>query len=223
MNLQLAQQPFNGTNLEDLILNNEPRSPTKFLLDISGSMNSNGRIHQLNKGLALLLNNIAADSLAVKRCEVAIITFGSTATLIQDFATVDQITPPVLSASGSTHMGEAMELALKTIEDRQKSYAAARRKSYKPNLVLISDGGPTDNWQAPAAKIGQLHAAGKLFFYPVGVDGADTAMLSSVSTQPALHIESGDLLPLLKFISDSMRAGSQREIADQTGFGQPNL
>ncbi|MEI3652149.1 MAG: hypothetical protein V6D39_19700 [Dolichospermum lemmermannii FEM_B0920] len=87
--------------------NPEPRCPVVLLLDISGSM-SGSPIAQLNAGLATFKQEIEQDATASLRVEVAIITFGSTPELLQDFITIDQFHPPNLSTSGTTSMGSAI-------------------------------------------------------------------------------------------------------------------
>ena len=103
--------------------NPEPRVPCVLLLDVSGSMT--GRpIAELNEGLLALKNTLAADSLASKRAEIAIVTFGGTVKVVQDFATVDRFRPPTLAASGLTPMGKAIETGLDMIDARKAVYRA---------------------------------------------------------------------------------------------------
>ena len=66
------QLPFGSVEFAE---NPEPRCPCILLLDISRSMT--GRpIQQLNEGLTVFRRQLAEDSLAMKRVEVAVITFG---------------------------------------------------------------------------------------------------------------------------------------------------
>src|SRR5580700_5787795 len=90
----LDQVPFGGAEFAE---NPEPRCPCLLLLDTSGSMNGDP-IRELNSGLASFKDAIAADSLALKRVEVGLITFGPVQTQ-NDFQTVDMFAPPILSAS----------------------------------------------------------------------------------------------------------------------------
>jgi hypothetical protein len=55
--------------------NPEPRCPCLLLLDTSGSM-AGRPIEQLNAGLSTLHSELNADSLASKRVDLAIVTFG---------------------------------------------------------------------------------------------------------------------------------------------------
>src|SRR5579872_2007812 len=103
-----------STNLEDAVEfaeNPEPRCPCVLLLDVSGSMKG-AAIDALNAGLHAFRDSLAQDSLAARRVEVAIITFGSSVKLAQDFVTADSFHPPTLTADGNTVMGAGIEQAL---------------------------------------------------------------------------------------------------------------
>lgn len=69
--------------------NAEPRCPCVLLLDVSGSMQGQA-ISQLNAGLQLYKDELASDSLAAKRVEVAIISFGGQVQTVCDFVTAEQ-------------------------------------------------------------------------------------------------------------------------------------
>ena len=59
----------------DFASNPEPRCPCILLLDVSGSM-SGRPINELNTGLVTFRDELLADSLALKRVELGIVTFG---------------------------------------------------------------------------------------------------------------------------------------------------
>src|SRR6266478_4360405 len=100
----LDQIPFSVDEFAD---NPEPRCPCLLLLDTSGSM-SGRPIHELNDGLRTFKDELMADSMAMKRVEVGIITFGPVQT-ITEFQTADAFQPPHLSTTGDTPMGRAIE------------------------------------------------------------------------------------------------------------------
>src|SRR5215208_6780547 len=99
--------PF-GTN--DFAENPEPRCPCILILDTSGSMQGEP-IRQLNEGLAAYKQDLMSDSLAQKRVEVAIVTFGPVNVAV-DFTTAEHFEPPVLSTTGDTPMGAALNKAI---------------------------------------------------------------------------------------------------------------
>ncbi len=86
--------------------NPEPRCACILLLDTSGSMQG-APIAQLNMGLKSFKDELAADSLAAKRVEVAVLTFGDNPHLVTDFTDAENFQPPHLTAAGLTPMGAA--------------------------------------------------------------------------------------------------------------------
>ena len=101
------QVPFNNLEFAD---NPEPRCPCLLLLDTSSSMRGE-KIAQLNAGLGMFSEQLRADSMAAKRVEVGVMTFGPVRVL-KPFTTADAFRPPVLEASGGTPMGEAIVRAV---------------------------------------------------------------------------------------------------------------
>ena len=98
--MEYEQRPFGDP---DLIENPENRCPVLLLLDTSGSMQGQP-IKELNAGLEVFRDELFADSLAAKRVEVSIVTFGPVQTVV-DFTGLRTFTPPQLAASGDTPMG----------------------------------------------------------------------------------------------------------------------
>ena len=74
--------------------NPDPRCPCVLLLDVSASMQGES-IAALNEGLKAFQREVSGDTIAARRVEIAIVSFGSGAELTQDFVTVDQFVPQV--------------------------------------------------------------------------------------------------------------------------------
>jgi len=153
--------------------NPEPRCPCVLLLDTSGSMDGE-RITALNAGLVTFREELGKDELALLRVEVAVVSFGDRAQVVQNFVTADQFVPPTLIASGQTPMGGGIELALDLIEQRKRDYKTNGVAYYRPWVFLITDGEPTDGnlWQQAAQRVHAMAAGKKVAFFAVGVAGA---------------------------------------------------
>ncbi len=61
-------------------------------------------LQELQEGLAVYKDELFADTLARKRVEIAIVTFGGTVQVAQQFVTPEFFTPPTLAATGDTPM-----------------------------------------------------------------------------------------------------------------------
>ena len=199
--------------------NPDPRCAVVLLLDTSGSM-SGQPIIELNKGLVTFQQKLSQDHLASRRVEVAIITFDSSVNIVQNFVTVDQFNPPYLSATGSTAMGQAIETGLNLLESRKADYRNNGIEYYRPWVLLITDGGPTDNWQNAAQMVRQFAANKKVQFYAVGVQGADMNTLSQIAptNKPPVMLKGLDFPDLFKWLSSSMSVVSASKPGDQTAL-----
>ena len=159
--MSTEQIPF-GENAE-FADNPEPRCPCVLLLDTSGSMRGQP-VSELNQGIRIFKDELMADEMAAKRVEVAIISFGPLQT-VTDFQTADVFDPPVLEAQGDTPIGAAIEAGLALLEQRKQSYRRNGVAYYRPWIFLITDGGPTDHWQAAGEKVKAGEAANHFSFF----------------------------------------------------------
>ncbi len=187
--------------------NPEPRCPCLLLLDTSGSMRG-APIAELNAGLAELKDELAVDSLAMKRVEIAIISFGPV-NIETTFHTAPNFIPPILSADGETPMGAAIELGLDLIRQRKDEYRTNGISFYRPWVFLITDGAPTDEWQSAASLIREGEASKSFAFFAVGVAGANMEVLSKISVREPLKLDGLKFRELFQWLSNSMKSVSQ--------------
>ena len=171
----------------DFASNPEPRCPCILLLDVSGSMN--GRpINELNAGLVTFRDELLADPLALKRVELGIVTFGPVH-VEQLFTSAANFFPPILFAQGDTPMGAAITKALDMVEERKREYRANGISYYRPWIFLITDGAPTDEWQAAANKVFRGEEDKRFAFFSIGVQGADMKTLAQISVRQPLPLQ----------------------------------
>jgi uncharacterized protein YegL len=89
------------------------------------------RLDQLNAGLKQFQKELAADPMASKRVEIAVITFGPVK-VVQDFVAPDFYAPTELVAEGDTPMGAAISEALELLRLRKQQYQANGVAYYRP-------------------------------------------------------------------------------------------
>lgn len=198
------QISFGTTEFAD---NPEPRCPCLLLLDVSGSMKGSP-IDELNAGLTVFKDELAADTLASKRVEVGIVTFGPVQIALP-FQSAESFYPPTLMAQADTPMGSAIKQGLDMVRQRKDEYRANGISYYRPWVFLITDGGPTDEWQAAAAAVREGEASKSFAFFAIGVQGANIDTLQQISVRQPLMLNGLRFRDLFSWLSSSLRSVSQ--------------
>lgn len=197
---------FGPSDTSELAENSEQRCPCVLLLDTSASM-AGHPIHELNEGLKAFQEELAADSLARKRVELALVTFGPV-NLLTDFVVAENFQPPELRADGNTPMGEAIELAIELVTRRKEVIRQhlGPTMCLRPWIFLITDGGPTDPWQNAAASVraGDNDERKAFSFFAVGVKGANMEILSQISRRPPVALDGLRFRDMFVWLSSSL-------------------
>lgn len=205
--------------MEDLFENPTPRVPVALCLDCSGSMMGEP-IRELNEGVKTFYQAINQDEIARFSAEVCIVTFGPVS-LEADFATLDtRPQPPILTASGNTPMGEAVKLALDSLEKRKAAYKASGVDYYQPWLVLMTDGQPNGNnyvLQEQVSRVAKMVESRKLTVFPIGIgSGANMNVLAQFSPgRSPLRLQGLKFSDFFSWLSKSVSRVSQSTPGDK--------
>lgn len=105
-------------------------------------------------------------------------------------------------------MGSAITKALDMVEERKREYRANGISYYRPWIFLITDGAPTDEWQAAANKVFQGKKIRSLPLYHRR-SGADMKTLAQISVRQPLPLQGLQFRELFSWLSSSLRSVSR--------------
>ena len=214
--LSFEQIPFGSDSFAN---NPEPRCPCVLLLDTSGSM-AGKPLDELNAGIQVFKKELMRDSLACKRVEIAMVTFGPV-TVQSHFETVPNFHPKELNTTGDTPMGEAILMGIDLVAQRKKVYKENGIAYYKPWIILITDGSPTDEYAEAAEKIIVGENAKAFAFFAIGVEGADFNILNKIAARKPLKLKGLLFREFFIWLSASMKMVSVKEIGSTINLIPP--
>ncbi len=164
-----------------------------YICDCSGSMEAQGKMRALNQAIRQSLPGMAevARQNPEARVLVRAVSFADRAgwhiaapTPVQELEWVD------LQAGGITAMGEALELVAAVLQS-----PPMEERALPPVLVLISDGQPTDDFDAGLANLMRRPWAQKAVRLAIAMGhDADTEVLQQfIGPDPAGHLPAGEI------------------------------
>jgi uncharacterized protein YegL len=165
------------------------------------------KIDELNNGLQGFYKEIESDESTSLRLEVSLITFSHIVTTVQEPALVENFKMPILEAEGETAMVDAVNAAIDKVQARKKWYKSTGQNHYRPWIILMTDGEPDSDQDVAglSARIKADTAAKKYAFLPIGVEGANMAVLNQIAGNiPAMHLNGAKFQQFFKWLSASM-------------------
>lgn len=206
--------------LKDFVTQESRPLPVILLADASGSMAENSKIRILNEAVKDMIESFKEAEL--QRTELffmSIIFGGDQASIHTPFMPVKDVVWNEINASGGTPMGKAFDLLTQILENKEKIPS----RSYRPSIILVSDGQPNDVWDYPLEQLLKSDRGGKAFRFAMGIgDDADTGMLEKFLANTEQRVFSAsDAREIKKFfryvtMSVTTRSKSQNPNAQQT-------
>ena len=183
--------------------------PVYLLLDTSGSM-AGEPIEAVKNGVQMLVSTLRQDPHALETAYLSIIGFGSSASVLVPLTELAAFQLPSLTASGTTSMGEALKLLATQIDAEVTRTTADTKGDWKPLVFLMTDGLPTDDWQAGADAL-KKRKVGTVVACAAGQQ-CDEAILKQI-TEIVVRLDTADnntIAAFFKWVSASIATGSQR-------------
>lgn len=190
------------------------------VFDISGTMGEHmpgsehhNKMAELNAVIPTLPNEILKDAEAARRLKFAAITFGcGTVKVVQKFVPAAEFRLPVFQARGSTPMAEAILRACDMTEDWQARAAKRGLDTYKPRILMVTDGQASDSAEMLVNARQRIHECDcaergtkQIAFFAVGVEGADMKQLAWLAKRPPLKLPNYNYAGMFRWVADSLK------------------
>ena len=191
--------------------------PVFLLLDASGSMIENGKIDALNRAVEEMLATFADEPDVRAMIQIGAIAFGGDVRVHLSLLTAEEAKKKwqPLVAQGNTPLGATLTQLRILLEDKK----LVPSRSYRPTLVLVSDGQPNDEWQEPLKQLLESARASKTarMAMSIGAD-ADVQMLQSFLNSPESKVfqahQARDIHKFFKWVTMSVTVRTRSATPD---------
>lgn len=167
-------------------------------------------IEASKNGLQVLVSTLRQDPYALETASLSVITFDSTAKQVCPLTELATFQSPNLAASGSTALGEALDLLAQKISNEVTTTTAEVKGDWKPLIFIMTDGEPTDDWQKGLQALKKVKT-GAIVACAAG-PSANTSVLKQI-TEIVVQLDTADsatIKAFFKWVSASVSTGSQK-------------
>lgn len=185
--------------------------PVIILADVSGSMAADGKILALNNAIKEMIASFHDEDDLRAQIQVAVIAFGAGVAKVHlPITPADQATWVEMPARGDTPMGAAFAQTRAMLED----HAQIPSRAYRPTVVLLSDGQPTDDWKTALDALLQGERCNKAFRMALAIGSdADETVLKAFLAAPEARVfradEARQIRQFFRFLSMSVTSRSR--------------
>lgn len=178
------------------------------LIDTSGSMTGE-KINSVNNGIRVFFEQLKNDEKARDTVDVAIVTFDSSVSVVQEFMPASSVeVAPILHTGGLTSMGAGLQKAIDMVLERKNFYQSIGVDSFIPWIVMFTDGEPTDSILEAKQRLDAENAKstsgrGRIQLWALAVQGADVNTLNSL-TKRVLYVTDNDYTKIFDWTRKSL-------------------
>jgi len=166
-------------------------------------------IAAMGMGLKALLSDLRNDPQALETVWLSVIVFSSTAEQLLPLTDINEFDPPELVASGTTALGEAIELLAERISDEVRHSSLEQKGDWRPMVFILTDGEPTDDWMKSVERF-RLRNQATLIACGAGPEVNDRTLKLLGDTVVRLRdTQPGTLGAFMKWVTASVTTTSQ--------------
>lgn len=187
------------------------RLPVYLVLDCSESMVGEP-LNAVETGMQTMIRQLRSDPQALETAWISVITFSDAAKVLLPLTELYQFQMPALTLGSGTALSAALTLLEQRVSSEVVRGTPERRGDYKPIIFILTDGDPTDKWEAAADRF-KREFAGKHATVVAVIcgDDASPAKMRRITDQVVLarNLDEASLKTVFAWVSASISSASQ--------------
>jgi len=185
------------------------RLPVYFLIDVSESMVGEP-IELVQEGIQNIIKELRTDPYALETVYISIIVFAGKALKLVPLIELSNFYPPKLPIGSGTSLGNVLKFLMNDLDVSIQKTTLEQKGDWKPIIFLITDGTPTDRYEAVFEQWSIKHKAKtNLVVVSLG-ENTDTSIFNTIS-ENVLSLKNTDSVSFknfFKWVTASIKTSS---------------